>query len=498
MPKIKKENLIQINFQNDSYLIREETYQGKTYIVVPVTMMVEGVHNGSHGALLHTIGDLGRFPASWDGIPIVIDHPQVDGINVSANSPDIIEGVGVGQVFGTNVNGSRLKAEAWLDKNKLAEVSPEAYQIIENKEMLEVSVGVFTEDEEVNGDWNGEKYNAIARNHRPDHLALLPGGTGACSVKDGCGIRLNKKGGVIKMNRKKIVPEETLFMKMQSNKLNEEAVFDIVDNSTTGLMEQISELRDLINTMDTQEESNYLEEVYDSYLIYQKYTKSNGEKIYKQNFQMDAASNEYVLVGNPVEVEKQINYVNVNKSGTKITRFKKEVKTMSEEKKTPCGNCMEKVIAIINSNETTFTKDDREWLLVQEEAILDKLMPKVAEVVVNKDKKEAVQITAEQVINALSAEDKAALSYGKKQLAEKRATMIKGIQDNVAKDTWTEVELKAMDENILEKIFNSVKKEEVAELVDYSLMSQGRHIDNNTEEIEPLLPTGVEFDVIKK
>jgi len=151
--------------------------------VVPVVMMVEGVHNGSHGPLLHRIDDLGRFPASWDGIPITIDHPQENGVSISANSPGVIEREAVGRVYGTHVEGAKLKAEAWLDIERLRELRPEVLTYIQEKNPLDVSVGVFTDEEEETGFWNGEKYEAVAINHRPDHLALLPGGVGAKSSK---------------------------------------------------------------------------------------------------------------------------------------------------------------------------------------------------------------------------------------------------------------------------------------------------------------------------
>ena len=44
--------------QELTYTVREETYQGAKYLVVPVTMMVEGVHNGSMGPLFHSIAEL--------------------------------------------------------------------------------------------------------------------------------------------------------------------------------------------------------------------------------------------------------------------------------------------------------------------------------------------------------------------------------------------------------------------------------------------------------
>jgi hypothetical protein len=176
-------------------------------------MMVEGVHNGSHGPLLHTAEELGKIPASWNGIPVMIGHPQVDELNVSANSPDILER-SVGRVFHTHMEDKKLKAEVWLDEQTLTAVSPLALAYINSGRHLEVSVGVFTDEEPTTGLYNEtEQYVAVARNHRPDHLALLPGEQGACGWGDGCGIRNNKSKE-----------------KEETNDMNEESVKNDLDD----------------------------------------------------------------------------------------------------------------------------------------------------------------------------------------------------------------------------------------------------------------------------
>lgn len=175
----------------DNTLMRTKILEGRKHLVLPVVMMVEGVHNGSHGRLLHLSEELGKFPGSWDGIPVMVGHPQKDGQNISANSPDVIER-SVGRVYNTQMVGGKLKAEVWVDEQKIQSISPEAMEYIRKGSPLEVSVGVFTDEQLENGDWKGEAYVAVAKNHRPDHLALLPGDRGACSWDDGCGIRTNK------------------------------------------------------------------------------------------------------------------------------------------------------------------------------------------------------------------------------------------------------------------------------------------------------------------
>lgn len=183
-----------------NYTVREETFQGKPHLVVPAVMMVQGVHRGSHGPIYHGADQLGRFPEAWNNIPVVVNHPEVDGTNVSAGSPRIMEEYAVGRVFNTQMDGQKLKSELWLDPEALARISPDALAYIKAGKAMDVSVGVFTDEDMVTGEWNGERYDAVASNHRPDHLALLPvnpdgtGGVGACSWADGCGLRTHGKG----------------------------------------------------------------------------------------------------------------------------------------------------------------------------------------------------------------------------------------------------------------------------------------------------------------
>lgn len=166
-------------------------------MVVPVVMMVVGVHRGSHGPMLHLEEELGKVPGAWNGIPISVQHPEEGGQHISANYPEVIDNQVVGRIYNTHMDSGKLRAEAWLDEQKLQNISPEAFEYIKEGKPLEVSVGVFTDDDLETGEWQGEHYEAVARNHRPDHLALLPGGVGACSWADGCGVRTHQESGNI-------------------------------------------------------------------------------------------------------------------------------------------------------------------------------------------------------------------------------------------------------------------------------------------------------------
>lgn len=173
----------------NAYTIKKSKYDGIEHIIVPVVMMTEGVRSGSDGPILHSSEELAHIVAAWNGIPVVINHPQNnEGMYISANEPSVQN---VGKIFNAKFEDGKLKAEAWINPNKLKSVSAEALSYLHNQQPLEVSVGVFTDTEYKEGEFAGITYNGIARNYRPDHLALLPGGVGACSWEDGCGIRVN-------------------------------------------------------------------------------------------------------------------------------------------------------------------------------------------------------------------------------------------------------------------------------------------------------------------
>lgn len=179
-----------------SAAVRRETLDGREYLVAPLSMIVPGVLNGSKGRLFYPLDEISRNHDSWNGMPMVVNHPvDKKGQPCSARHPSILEKYGVGTVFNSEING-KLSAEGWFDVVKGNYLIPEQMRKIERGEPIELSTGLFTDNEPVkNGKTDdGKEYDAIARNYRPDHLAILPDKVGACSVKDGCGVNVNEQG----------------------------------------------------------------------------------------------------------------------------------------------------------------------------------------------------------------------------------------------------------------------------------------------------------------
>ena len=470
MSNSKYEQYIQTN----NYTIRTETHQGKAHLVIPVVMMVEGVHNGSEGPLLHTRSELEKFPAAWNGIPVLVGHPLKNGNPISANSPKVIDQDVVGRVYNSKVEDGKLKGEVWVASEKLKQLSPLAYSYIMQMKPLDVSVGVFSDDEETPGKWGEEDYIAIARNYRPDHLALLPGEAGACSWLDGCGVRVNKKS----------------------------------------LMDAVSFIRDKLYAEDSASVSYHLKEVYDDgTFIYWK-TENGVEKYYKRGYQIKEGIVEFE--NNITEVTKEVKYKPITQM--KRTKFN-NIKSG--------GNEMNKVTKLLTIAPAKYAEADKEWLEKLEDVQIDKLIAcaefgigesiakealetekanaEVEEVKANAKissleaeiielKKGSPQVNEEAAIKILKEkvsdmstfasllpdELKGQFEYGQKLYSGHRTELIAHIVTNQAVQVWTPEKLAGKNTADLQDIADSIKAP-----VSYEAKS-GRPVVNTEEEM--LLP----------
>lgn len=172
-------------------LVRHVTYHGKEYMVVPLTMLMPGVLNGSKGPLFYPEEEISRNSDAWNAIPIVVNHPTdpKTGEPVSARSPEVLADNEVGRVYYTKA-GRGLGAEGWFDVSDTKRISTPVYNALKLGQKIELSTGLFTENELApdGAVHNGKPYKHIARNYRPDHLAILPYQKGACGISDGCGV----------------------------------------------------------------------------------------------------------------------------------------------------------------------------------------------------------------------------------------------------------------------------------------------------------------------
>lgn len=179
---------------------RVDTLEGRGYTVVPMVLLTEGVHAGSSGPLLYNSDELGKTPAVWNHKPVVLYHPELNGEGISACDPAILNNRKIGIMFNTKYEKGRLLSEAWVDMDRCKTVDERVFNAINNGEMMELSTGLFCDLDSEPGEFTRndaaktkEKYVGIARNFRPDHLAVLPDKVGACSIADGAGFLRNER-----------------------------------------------------------------------------------------------------------------------------------------------------------------------------------------------------------------------------------------------------------------------------------------------------------------
>lgn len=171
---------------------RREKMSGRAYIVAPLSLIVPGVLNGSDGALYYPFEEIERNPADWNHMPIVVYHPMQNGKPVTARKPEIIDKHGIGLLFNTNASG-KLASEGWFEEEATRRVDVRVYEALEANRLMELSTGlnVRKEPADTGATYNGKPYKYIARDYRPDHLAILPDEIGACSLLDGCGMNVS-------------------------------------------------------------------------------------------------------------------------------------------------------------------------------------------------------------------------------------------------------------------------------------------------------------------
>lgn len=182
---------------------REEKYNGKKYLVVPVVALVEGVVQAMNAKAPEFVAaeEFSKFPASWNNRPVFVDHPVVKGQPVSGNTPDILA-QSIGLVFNSSLKKGKLTMEAWIDIERATELEPELLDRIASGDPIEISVGLFCETDDSTGIFNGKKYEGAWHDLVPDHLALLSAGSkGACSREMGCGVRAAKGADVKKIDK---------------------------------------------------------------------------------------------------------------------------------------------------------------------------------------------------------------------------------------------------------------------------------------------------------
>jgi hypothetical protein len=211
---------------------------GKNYLIAPTVAIVEGVMND----ILYLEEEIASYIEAWNGRPLIIDHPtDNEGEFVSANSPELLPNT-LGFYYNAVFEDAKLKGEWWIDTEKAKKIDEGIKVLTDLKagKVLEQSTGLFVDIEEKSGTFNGVPYTGIARNIRPDHVAILLHDEGACSVKDGCGTpRVNSQDAEVTSVAEAI---ETATTPRDSIILDITSVVETIKTATKNLSEVVTNL----------------------------------------------------------------------------------------------------------------------------------------------------------------------------------------------------------------------------------------------------------------
>jgi len=272
--------------------IKRVTRNNREVIIAPVTMLVPGVLSGSEGALYYPPEVSFQDYDGWNGMPVIANHSFLNGVPVSARKPEIESTQRIGTVYNAGI-ADKLTAEAHFDVEDTRRVDRRILAALERGEKIECSTGLFVDASPApeGSVYNAVPYSKIVRRIKPDHLAVLIDGKGACSVSDGCGVNNDAD------------ERRTLWQRLGSLLgFNPAAEVPIVNALS---FDQIREqLQKQLSSRYTQDKpSCWIRDVFDDHLIYWQ-----GDDLYRLSY---AKTDTEVMLGaeDPVEVVRDVNYV---------------------------------------------------------------------------------------------------------------------------------------------------------------------------------------------
>lgn len=326
---------------------------GRDYLAAPAVFMVEGVHNGSKGRVYYTSEQLTASVGFWGMKPAVVYHPKDGDQFISACQADVIEKHGVGVLMDVKtdtkgVKGSvkgltRLVGNVYFEESRLEVVDPRVLAALQAQTPMEVSIGVYTDEEDVEGEWNGTTYRAKAVNLRPDHLAILPDQVGACSLADGAGLLVCAANE----NPSSSWAVNVAAAAVRRLLANAKSFNQIIDDLAKLLRDRFP------SSDDKPYPSVWVEDVFDGYVVF-----SRDGKLYRLNY-TSSATGTVLNDGTPVEVSRVVEY--------------RAVDTLAASERTMTMTKTELVDAIVANKDSGWEVTDRDHLLKFEDTKLQRI-----------------------------------------------------------------------------------------------------------------------------
>jgi hypothetical protein len=452
----------------------------REHLVVPVIALVEGVIQPANAKDPEFVPfeTLAKVPQSWNGRPVVCNHPQVEGQFVSANSPEIFN-KRVGTIFAAEAVKPRLLMQAWFDP-ALMDKTEEDQKMLErlkrSDEMIEVSVGAFVVRETIPGLFNGKKYSAKWVEAASDHLAFLNNGdVGACSIEMGCGgmrvatsaINIVTAKGIEPFVQEVVMAESTEEIPPRSLK---ERFLDLIKfRGSAGSASEVSDrdLRRRLETLlhDSEPGFSHIEAVFpaDSHVIY-GLMLSDHFVLKRQTYSVN--SDTVKLKGDAEVVQPVTTFEPANAITANCGCKEKEQKAMDKA---------ERIKALIEKSKGKFTEVDKEWLQNVPEDRLSSLEMKEEPVAAAEKKEEKKEVKKEEVkkeevakeeerkeppseeqvfqqfLNTVPAGMRDSVIELRASAQSKKAATIKALKDT-ARCNYSDEELQAMSQSQLDKL----------------------------------------------
>lgn len=326
---------------------RHDELEGRPHLVVPCTMIGEGVVSGSEGAVLYPKEVLAANVGSWDAHPIVVYHPKMNNKFVSAKSPKFFNSRKVGTIFNTACADGLLKTECWFDEERTKKVDLRIHEAILANQGMEVSTGVSVDTSSEEGEWNGTAYTKKALSLTPDHLAILPDQIGAFSRAMGGGLFANMA----------YEPESLQTILTEgARRILAKCGVEVVANelSFSAVSRQLAEALAGQYGEKGQYWRGWIEEVFPDYVVF--YDKDSCWKV-----GYSVKDNEVSITGTPSKVTRVTSYEVVSNQA-------KETPEMSFDKKAH-------IASLIGNG---WDDSDRPFLESMDDTKLQKIQPKVA------------------------------------------------------------------------------------------------------------------------
>lgn len=402
-----------------------KSFRGEDHTVIPLVALVQGVLEGvnSEGPEFVSAESIQKTVLGWNGRPVVIDHPQLNGSYVSANNPEVLETELVGQIFGARVEDDKLKMEAWITNasldNESSRISDTLKRVCDG-EVVELSTGFYADIRAYSGKHEGESFSGVLENIVPDHLAILSDSIGACSIEDGCGTnRVNQRFNATEPpDRVNCSCQDPSPYQAVLESLKPFTTFRDIEAGLEGILGQLY-----------QTSWFYIVAVSEDYVVYW-----TGDGMFSRDYSL--ASNGQITLGD------------------ERTRVRPDTNFVPLQQK---DSIMEELINELISNELTkFTEDDREFLSEQTEERLNTFIPNQIDDDEDEDEEDNIQDkkgtrTFDDLLANASPELKQSLEHGQRLFREHRKNLVECIKAN-KKNSFTIQELEAMDLSTLEKL----------------------------------------------